>query len=72
MDSAIKHTRELFGSFREFRIFSVKNHCNIANQIEIKLKEHGILQKRTLFSNEASTGPMINKEDHFKIYFLFN
>lgn len=60
-DIAIKHIRELFRFFEEFRILSLENHCNIAKQIEIKFKDHGSPQKRTLFSKEASVEPIINK-----------
>ena len=54
---AIKHIRELIQFFREVRIFSFENCCNIVKKIsaglEIKFKDHHIQQKRTLFSYEA-------------------
>ena len=57
MDMAIKHIRELIQFFREVRIFSFENCCNIVKKIsaglEIKFKDHHIQQKRTLFSYEA-------------------
>lgn len=70
MDIAIKHIRELFRFFKEFRISSSEN-CNIAKQIEIKFKDHGIPQKTTLFSKEASVEPIINEEDNFKMNVSF-
>lgn len=66
LDVAIKHITEL-EFFNEFKILGFENHSNAAWQlstgldIEIKFKDHQIQRKRTLFSQEASDEPIINK-----------
>ena len=49
----------------------MENCCNIEKQINIKFKDHGIPQKRTLFPIEALVEPIINEEDDFKMDVFF-
>lgn len=58
VDIAIKHIRQLLEFFKEIRVSSFVNCCNIIKQIstrlEIEIKDYHIQRRRTLFSHEVS------------------
>lgn len=47
-----------------------ENDCNVAQQIEIKFKDNGIPQGRTLLSHETLDELLVKKEIFKLVYFL--